>query len=121
MDPCLTNHTGLLPQLIFMNLTAASGTQGTIVIENNTTGKKYSKTVTSSNAMCLDTVEWIMEDVTFDDSSEGLAAFTPLTFSDAVWVTNKGTYEAEKSNEIYEITDRTETTISGEKVVISYV
>lgn len=104
-----------------MNLTAASGTEGTIVVENTSTGETYSKTVTSSNEMCLDTVEWIMEDVTFSSDDEGLAAFTPLTFSDAVWVTDAGSYSASNSNEHYDITDRTTTTVSDEKVVITYV
>lgn len=104
-----------------MNLTASSGTEGTIVMENTSTGKSFSKTVTSENEMCLDTVEWIMEDVTFDSSSEGLAAFGTLTFADSVWTTDKGTYSATNSNQHFEITDRTSTSVSGENVVIKYV
>lgn len=103
-----------------MNLTAASGTEASIYVENASTGKTFEKTVTSENEMCLDTVEWIMEDVTFGTDDEGLAAFTPLTFSDSVWVTDAGTYPASNSNEHYEITDRTTTTVDGQNVVITY-
>lgn len=105
-----------------MNLTAVStGSTGTIVIENTTTGKSVTETVSSENTLCLDTVEWIMEDVTFGDSSEGLANFATLTFADSVFVTDKKTYTAADSNEHYEITDRTSTTVSGETVVVKYV
>lgn len=104
-----------------MNLTAASGTKGTIVIENQSTGKSFTETVTSSNEMCLDTIEWIMEDVTFTEPDSGLAAFQPLTFADAVWVTDAGTYPASKANEHYDIKKRTETTVSDESVVVTYV
>lgn len=107
--------------LISMNLTASSGTKGTIVMENTSTGKSFTKTVTSDNEMCLDTVEWIMEDVTSDDSSSGLAAFDTLTFADSVWVTDKGTYTAADVNQHFEITDRTSTSVSGEEVVIKYL
>lgn len=91
------------------------------MIENTSTGESFSKTVTSSNEMCLDTVEWIMEDVSFDSDSTGLASFTPLTFADATWTTDAGTYAASGANERYEITDRTETTVSGEAVVVTYL
>lgn len=90
-------------------------------MENTSTGKSFTKTVTSENDMCLDTVEWIMEDVTSDTDSSGLAAFDTLTFADSVWVTDKGTYMAADVNQHFEITDRTSTSVSGEEVIIKYL
>lgn len=80
-----------MQQVFTVNLTAVSTTEGTVIMENTTTGKKVSKDMTSSNALCLASAEWIMEDVTFDDDSTGLANFGTLTFTDAVATTNQRT------------------------------
>lgn len=109
---------------ISVSISAASTTQGTVVLENNTTGKKFSKTVTSSDALCLGAVEWIMEDVTFDDDKTGLANFGTCTFTNAAFTSSKT--ESLSSATIYDIVDDKSETLTSSKVtsnsvVVSYV
>lgn len=59
---------------------------------NAASGKSFTKTVTSSDKLCLADAEWIEEDLVVDDSTgEGLANFGTITFTNAIATTKTGT------------------------------
>lgn len=97
-----------------------------MVLENTTTGKKFSKTVTSSDKLCLTDAEWILEDVTFEDDSTGLADFGSVTFSDVTYVEGGSTASSLSDADIMDIQDDeknklTSSEVSGDTVVVTYV
>lgn len=113
-------------QVITVNVTASSSTKGSVVLENTTTGKKFSKTVTSSDKLCLTDAEWILEDVTFEDDSTGLADFGSVTFSDVTYVEGGSTASSLSDADIMDIQDDeknklTSSEVSGDTVVVTYV
>lgn len=68
---------------------------------NHASGQTFTKTVTSSDELCLADAEWIEEDLVVDDSTgEGLANFGSVTFTDAIATTKTGTMSP-GSNHIY--------------------
>ncbi|KAK7749685.1 hypothetical protein SLS53_000264 [Cytospora paraplurivora] len=112
--------------VITVNVTASSSTKGSVVLENTTTGKKFSKTVTSSDKLCLTDAEWILEDVTFEDDTTGLADFDSVTFSDVSYVEGGSTSSSISNADIMDIEDDknnklTSSKVSGDTVVVTYV
>lgn len=71
-------------------MTASSTTSGTAVIENLTTGKTVSESITSSSALCEQDAEWIVEDYEEGDSLVAFADFGTVTFTDASATTSSG-------------------------------
>lgn len=71
-------------QVINIAIIADSTTSGTAIIENTTTGRTVSKTMSSDNTLCLGSAEWIIEDLYVDSSSIGLANVGDFTFSNAI-------------------------------------
>lgn len=74
--------------VIFMSVTSSSSTSGVAVIENLTTGKSVSKTITSSSALCGENAEWIVEDFESNGSLVAFADFGDVLFTGAVAKTN---------------------------------
>ncbi|EPT03236.1 hypothetical protein FOMPIDRAFT_1022551 [Fomitopsis schrenkii] len=66
-----------------VTVTATSTKAGTAKIENLTTGKTVSKSITSSSALCEQDAEWIVEDFEEDGSLVPFANFGTVTFSSA--------------------------------------
>ncbi|EIW79506.1 hypothetical protein CONPUDRAFT_125822 [Coniophora puteana RWD-64-598 SS2] len=75
---------------ITLTVTASSTTTGTAVIINNTTGKKVSKSLSNSNALCLENAEWIVEDFEEGSSLVELCDFGTVKFTDAYATTESG-------------------------------
>lgn len=109
-----------------MKVTASSSTEGSVVLENQTTGKSFSKTVTSSDELCETDAEWILEDVTFEDDNTGLADFGSVTFSNISYVMSGTTASSLSSADIMDIEDDqsnklTSSEVTDDTVVVSYV
>lgn len=89
-------------QVITVNLTASSTTEGTVTISNAANGKTFTKTVTSTAELCLENAEWIAEDIVVDDPVNiGLASFSSITFTDAIATTKNGTTLSPGDNPIF--------------------
>lgn len=109
-----------------MKVTASSSTKGSVVLENTTTGKSFSKTVTSSDKLCNTDAEWILEDVTFSDDNTGLANFGSVTFSDIAMKIGGSNSSSLEGADIMDIQDDegnklTSSKVSGSTVVVTYV
>lgn len=97
-----------------------------MVLENTTTGKSFSKTVTSSDKLCETDAEWILEDVTFEDDSTGLANFGSATFSNISYVMGGETSSTISGADIMDIQDDdsnklTSSEVTDGTVVVTYV
>lgn len=93
-------------------------------MENTSSGKSFTKTVTDSDALCGSAIEWIMEDLVVDGSYIGLADFGSVTFSDAVGTSSSGSVSASSAS-LMDIEDSdgtalTSSSVSGNTVVIKY-
>ncbi|EIW83513.1 acidic protease 1 [Coniophora puteana RWD-64-598 SS2] len=109
--------------VITVTVTASSKTAGTAVIENTTTGKKVSKALTSSSALCEQDAEWIVEDFEEGGGLVPFANFGTVTFSDATATTGSGSVSPDGATVIdikQGSTQLTQTTISGNKVTVKY-
>lgn len=111
--------------VIKTTVTATSTKAGTAVIENVTTGKTVTKSLTSTNALCLENAEWIVEDFEEDGSLVTLADFGTIVYSDAVATTNTGVTEGPNDGTILDIEQNGKvlTTVSttSSSVTITYV
>jgi hypothetical protein len=76
---------------IKVTVTASSKSKGKAVIENLTTGKTVSKSLSSSYELCKKNAEWIVEDFEEGDSLVKFADFGTITFSEAEATTSSGT------------------------------
>ncbi|EKG15813.1 Peptidase G1 eqolisin [Macrophomina phaseolina MS6] len=77
--------------VIAMSVTSSSSTKGVAVIENITTGKTVTKTITSSSALGGQNAEWIVEDFESNGSLVNFADFGTVLFTNAVAKTSSGT------------------------------
>lgn len=112
-------------QTIFVNVTASSTTEGTVIMENKSAGKTFTKTVTSSSELCLADAEWIEEDLVIDSDDIGLADFGTVTFEDAVATTKTGTLSLTGDASYMDIEDSegnqlTSSSSTSNTVVIKY-
>jgi len=111
--------------VIKTTVTASSTTAGTAVIENVTTGKTVTKSITSSSALCLENAEWIVEDFEENGSLVPLADWGTLVYSDAVATTNTGATEGPSSGTIIDMEQSgkvlTSVTTTSSSVTIKYV
>ncbi|KAH9931596.1 peptidase A4 family-domain-containing protein [Fomitopsis serialis] len=73
-----------------LTVTASSTTAGKAVIENVSTGKTVSKSITSSSALCEENAEWIVEDYEEGSSLVPFADFGTVTFTGASASTGSG-------------------------------
>lgn len=89
--------------VIKTTVTASSTKAGTAVIENVTTGKTVTKSITSSSALCLENAEWIVEDFEENGSLVPFANFGTIVYSGAVATTNTGATEGPSSGTILDI------------------
>ncbi|KAF7944769.1 uncharacterized protein EAE97_005402 [Botrytis byssoidea] len=111
--------------VISVNITTSGLNQGTVVMENKSTGKSYTKTVSSANTLCGVSAEWIMEDLSVDSSNIGLANYGSVVFSDAVATTASKTVipsravilDIETSSNIV----LTKSSVTDKSVTIAYV
>ncbi|KAJ9396918.1 hypothetical protein DTO282F9_6172 [Paecilomyces variotii] len=79
--------------VISLSVNSSSSSSGTVVIENQTTGKQVSKTVSapdSSSTLGGQNAEWIVEDFEQGDSQIPFANFGSVTFSNATANTGSG-------------------------------
>jgi len=76
---------------IKLTVTASSTKAGSAVIENVTTGKTVTKSITSTSALCEQDAEWIVEDYEEGSSLVPLANFGTVTFTGASASTSSGT------------------------------
>jgi len=79
---------------IKVTVTATSSTKGTVTLENLTTGKSVSTTVSapdSGAALAQQNAEWIVEDFEEGSSLVNFADFTPITFTNAAASTGSET------------------------------
>ncbi|KZP06760.1 aspergillopepsin [Athelia psychrophila] len=75
---------------VTLTVTATSTKAGSAVIENNTTGKKVTKSLTSSSALCQQNAEWIVEDFEEGSSLVKFADFDEVVFTGATAKTISG-------------------------------
>ncbi|KAF8886434.1 peptidase A4 family-domain-containing protein [Gymnopilus junonius] len=110
---------------IKLTVTASSTKAGTAVIQNLTTGKTVTKSLTSSAALCEENAEWIVEDFEEGSSLVPFADFGTVTFTNAVATTKSGTTVGPSGSTLIDIEQNNKvltsvsTTSSG--VTISYV
>jgi len=76
---------------VSVSVKSSSSTAGTAVIENLTTGKTVSKSITSSSKLGGQNAEWIVEDFEENGSLVPFADFGTVTFTNAVAGTSGGT------------------------------
>jgi hypothetical protein len=108
---------------IKLTVTASSKSEGKAVIENLTSGKSVSKSLSSSSELCEKNAEWIVEDFEEGDSLVKFADFGTVTFSDAEATTSSGTVgpsdatviDIEQDDDVL-----TSVSISDSEVVVTY-
>ncbi|KAI0057344.1 hypothetical protein BV25DRAFT_1831170 [Artomyces pyxidatus] len=109
---------------IKLTVTASSTKAGTAVIENVSTGKTVTKSITSSSALCQENAEWIVEDYEEGSSLVPFANFGAVTFTDASATTSSGSLgpsgatviDIKQNNKVL-----TSVSTSGSGVTVSYV
>ncbi|KAF5871638.1 putative scytalidoglutamic peptidase protein [Botrytis fragariae] len=111
---------------IAVNLTYSSFTEGTVTMENKSTGKSETKTVTSTDQLCGQAAEWIMEDLSIDGSTIGLANYGNVTFSNAYAATKEGKQVGPTGANIMDIETTsneilTSSSVTEDSVVVAYV
>jgi hypothetical protein len=72
-----------------MYVNATTTTSGTATIENLTTGKSVSKTLTSTSALGGENAEWIVEDFEEGEALVAFANFGNVTFTECVASTSE--------------------------------
>jgi len=109
---------------ITATVSSTSTTAGTAVIENVTTGKTVSKSLTSTSALGGQNAEWIVEDYEENGSLVKLANWGTVTFTGATAKTASSSEDA-SSAQILDIkqsgTVLTSVTVSGSTVTDTYV
>jgi len=75
---------------ITLTATATSATAGTVTIENVSTGKTVTKSLTSTAKLCGENAEWIVEDYEEGSSLVPFANFGTVTFTSAIATTSSG-------------------------------
>ncbi|KAB8301237.1 hypothetical protein EYC80_003124 [Monilinia laxa] len=111
--------------IISVNLTTSGFNTGTVVMENKSTGKSFTKTISSDKTLCGVSAEWIVEDLSIDSSDIGLASYGSVTFSDAIATTSSETVNPSGSR-LLDIEDSakailTKTSVTDNSVSIAYV
>ncbi|KAK8908778.1 hypothetical protein QC760_003127 [Botrytis cinerea] len=111
---------------IAVNLTYSSFTEGSVTMENKSTGKSETKTVTSTDQLCGQAAEWIMEDLSIDGSTIGLANYGNVTFSNAYATTKEGKQVGPTGANIMDIETTsneilTSSSVTEDSVVVAYV
>ncbi|KAI0040157.1 hypothetical protein FA95DRAFT_1503242 [Auriscalpium vulgare] len=109
---------------IKLTVTATSTKAGSAVIENVTTGKTVTKSLTSSAALCEENAEWIVEDYDENNSEVPFANFGTVTFTSASATTGSGSVgpsgatiiDIRQNNQVL-----TSVSTSSSGVTISYV
>ncbi|OJD38844.1 aspergillopepsin-2 heavy chain [Diplodia corticola] len=69
--------------VIVMSVVSSSSTSGTATLDNLTTGKTVSKTLSSSSALCGENAEWIVEDFESNGELVAFADFGTVLFTGA--------------------------------------
>lgn len=109
---------------ITATVSSTSSTSGTAIIENVTTGKTVSKSLTSSSALGGQNAEWIVEDYEEGSSLVALANWGTVTFTGATAKTASSSESAAGAS-ILDIEQNgkvlTSVSISGTTVTDSYI
>lgn len=110
--------------VIVATVTSSSSKAGVAKLQNLSTGKTVTKSLTSSSALCGDNAEWIVEDFEEGSSLVNLAGWGTVSFTGATALTNKGSETASGATAIdIEQNSKvlTSVSISGSTVKVSYV
>ncbi|KAI9648783.1 hypothetical protein NHQ30_003423 [Ciborinia camelliae] len=112
--------------LIAVDVNYSSLTQGTVTIINKSTGQSESKVVSSTDTLCGHAAEWIMEDLSNNGKTNGLANYGSLTFNKAYATTQSGAKVGPKGSNLMDIqtvlNERlTKTSVTDTSVTIAYV
>ncbi|KAF8342483.1 peptidase A4 family-domain-containing protein [Amanita rubescens] len=107
-----------------LTVNAYTTTTGLVTIDNLTTGQSASRHVSSSNALCEQDVEWIVEDYEQGGSLVPMCDFGNIQFTDAYATTANGTRIYPPSGIIVEIEQNgkvyTSVSAGSESVYVSY-
>ncbi|KAJ7084878.1 aspergillopepsin [Mycena belliarum] len=110
---------------IKLTVTASSATAGTAVIENVSTGKTVTKSLTSSARLCMENAEWIVEDFEEGNSLVPFANFGTVVFSNAQATTSSGSVVGPSGSVLIDIeqgsTVLTSVSTGSSSVTVSYV
>lgn len=79
--------------IVTVTVSVNSSTSGSVIIENNTTGKNATQSLTSTSPLCQTNAEWIVEDYEEGGNLVPLADFGTVKFTDA-YATTKSGFEA---------------------------
>jgi hypothetical protein len=82
-------EANICSQVISMYVNATTSTTGSATVENLTTGKTVTKSLTSTSALGGENAEWIVEDYEEGDSLIAFADFGNVTFTDCVAATSE--------------------------------
>ncbi|KAK6197239.1 hypothetical protein LQW54_010809 [Pestalotiopsis sp. IQ-011] len=110
---------------IFINITSGGDYKsGQIYMENKSTGKTYSNTVTDSTALCSTAIDWIVEDLIVDSSTYGLADFGTVTFSNVTGTSSSGSVTLDGAHMLdiqdSDGTQLTSSSTTSNSVVVTY-
>jgi len=109
---------------IKLTVTATSTKAGTAVIQNVSTGKTVTKSLTSSSALCEQDAEWIVEDFEEGSSLVPFANFGKVVFTSASATTSSGSVGPGSANVIdieQGSTVLTSVSLASSSVTVSYV
>jgi len=111
---------------VTLTATVISDTEGTLTIDNKSTGQTVSKTVSSSSRLCQENAEWIVEDF---EECEGddcelvpFANFGTVVFTGASATTSSGTVTPADAQvlDIEQNEVLTSASVSGSTVTVEY-
>lgn len=108
---------------VTLTVTASSTTSGTVVITNNSKNQSVNQTVSSSDALCGQDAEWIVEDFEEGNSLVPFVNFGTVTFTNAAAGTSSGSVgpsgatimDIEQNGKVL-----TSASVSGSSVTVSY-
>lgn len=113
------------PKVVSLYVNATTSTSGSATIENLTTGKTVTKSLTSTSALGGQNAEWIVEDYTLNNALIAFADFENITFTECAASTCESS-EGVSSAQIMEIDNNDDevltsvTLISDSSFEVSY-
>ena len=111
---------------ISVSLKTTSSKQGSVVLENVSTGQTVTKSLSSSSALGGQNAEWIVEDYEENGGLVPLANWGTVTFSNAVATGSGGTTEGPASADVIDLESSSgsvlsSVSVSSSSVVVNYV
>ncbi|KAE9378594.1 hypothetical protein N431DRAFT_459928 [Stipitochalara longipes BDJ] len=111
---------------ITVSLTTQSSTEGTVVLENETTGKSVTTTISSTYALGGQNAEWIVEDYEENGGQVALADWGTVTITNTVATGSGGTSGGAENAAVIDLeisrgTVLSSVTVSDTEVLVKYV